>query len=386
MATNGGVEEDSAPPPKDDAFMSIDQADESFMEKQKHSWRETMKRLEDDARRKKKEWEKEVDRMRIEFLTLYPADKQWGSEDFVDDPMVYRRRGSTDILDTRKMKTLLSESPYSGCKYKLRFDMHPYDQESVKVNVHDDVIHVRAWREEEDKSGQTVRREYCRKIERPREVDSERISCFMTKDKVLIIEAVLPPNTLNFKKFASSPSHSHHSPHHSHHSHLSRHSRSPSHCHSPRSRSPSNASMAGTPSSWTHMRINTPVFLGPNSQRRMYMWVDVGTVFQAVDISIHVLKDTRLTVKARREERTSERLNKAKYSKEFELPERIDPYSLRAGLTSEGKVLIGALGKSHNAKVKDEAAKTLWEEINAKATPCNVLDLSTFPPSYPTNN
>ena len=51
-------------------------------------------------------------------------------------------------------------------------------------------------------------------------------------------------------------------------------------------------------------------------------------------------------MKARHEERTSERLSRSKYSKDYELPERVESYSVRAGLAADGKLLVGALVKA----------------------------------------
>jgi len=94
-------------------------------------------------------------------------------------------------------------------------------------------------------------------------------------------------------------------------------------------------------------------------------------------------------VKARHEERTSERLSRSKFSKDYELPERVESYSVRAGLTLDGKLLIGALVRGHAGGLSKHAAGDLvMDELNARSDnePCNVLDLSSFPPTTIANS
>ena len=95
-------------------------------------------------------------------------------------------------------------------------------------------------------------------------------------------------------------------------------------------------------------------------------------------------------MKARHEERTSERLSRSKFSKDYELPERVESHSLRAGLTADGKLLIGALVRGHAGKLSKHAAGELvMDELNARSPdnePCNVLDLSSFPPTTIANS
>ena len=97
----------------------------------------------------------------------------------------------------------------------------------------------------------------------------------------------------------------------------------------------------------------------------------------------------REQVKARHEERTSERLSRSKYSKDYELPERIESQSLRAGLVPDGKLMIAALVKGNAGGLSKHAAgELIMDELNARSEnePCNVLDLSSFPPTTIANS
>jgi len=144
--------------------------------------------VETEKKRKRKEWEREVERMREEFLRLYPMDRKWGSDELIVDPFVSRRRGSTDILDLRRMKTMFSNSSHdigvtSGSpahghhssnstalargesperrRFRLRFDLSGFDPESVRVSVDPERIVVRASKREGERE---IRREYGRKV------------------------------------------------------------------------------------------------------------------------------------------------------------------------------------------------------------------------------
>ena len=76
----------------------------------------------------------------------------------------------------------------------------------------------------------------------------------------------------------------------------------------------------------------------------------------------------RAQVKARHEERTAERLSKNKFSKDYELPEKIETYSLRGGLTVDGRLYVGAIVKGQaGGLTKLAAGDLIAEEINARA-------------------
>jgi len=137
---------------------------------------------------------------REEFLQLYPVDKVWGSDEMLNDPLVARRCGSTDILDAKKMRTLFMDYPDSGRRYKLRFNVSGCDPKSVRVSTDGDRIVVRATRYEDD-SGSG--REYCRKIQKPKDVDHTKFKAYLSSDSVLVVEAPVPPSSLNLRKASS---------------------------------------------------------------------------------------------------------------------------------------------------------------------------------------
>ena len=81
--------------------------------------KEIERRLMEDTRRKKHDWERDVEKMREEFLTLHRSDEPYtapASSSTVDNDQlsVTKRRGSTDVLDSKQMKTMFLEYPDAG--------------------------------------------------------------------------------------------------------------------------------------------------------------------------------------------------------------------------------------------------------------------------------
>jgi len=89
-----------------------------------------------------------------------------------------------------------------------------FDPERLRVVTDGERIIVRGTRLEESAHGVTTERDYEKKIEKPREVDHTRLKSFLTTDGILIIEAPLPPKSLNLRKASnhanSSPQRSSH--------------------------------------------------------------------------------------------------------------------------------------------------------------------------------
>ena len=364
MATSSNGQEDLSVPLIIDTF--------TFDMRQEQKLKDMEKRMQDEVRKKKKEWLKEVEKMKVEFLSLYPGDKTWGSDELIEDPLVIKRRGSTDVLDPKKMKTMFLEYPDSGRRFKLRYNVEPYERKTVQVSCDGDRICVTAIKIEEDEDGKTVEKEYVRKIEKPNDVDGAKLKSFLTQDGILIVEAALPPHSLNLcsKKPSNSPTHS------------IRSSRSRSSNTSSRSRSPSNS--AHTPLAL--QKFGVPFFVGEEGERTLQMMCEIGTAFKPTDITVLCLKDNCIQVKGRNEMRTSDRLAKNKYFKEYGLPEKIETLSLRGAVSQAGRLFVSALCKGHpllNKKEFHEAAPVVLEFLKQmKTLPTNSLDCAVFPPVH----
>lgn len=337
----------------------------TFENRQLKGLREMEKQAENELKLKRREWEREVEKMRDEFLRLHRCDRVWGSDELLDDPLVLTRRGSTDALNVKKMKTLFTEHPDADHrKFRLRFDLRGFEPDSIRVTSDNDRIVVRAVKAEDTPSGVTVRRDYNRKIQKLRDVDQTKLKSRLTSDGILLVEAPMVPKVPPPKKSGPSPSHSF--------------------LGSARSKSPPSNT---PPSPLKELKLGVPTFREENGHRKMHLAVEIGTMFKPKDITIQVIKENRILIKAKHEERTSERLSKNKYSKEFELPEKIEAYSIRGGLTPLGHLIVGAFAKGFGGAevTKENAGQIIIEEINPHSDlmPCNILNLASFPPTMP---
>jgi HSP20 family molecular chaperone IbpA len=397
----------------------------TFDARQAARLKEMEKRVDDELRKRRRDWSRDVAHMREEILRLHPTAPSdggsgGGGSSMPVEPFVARRRGSTDVLDARKMRTLFLEYPDGGRRCKLRFDVAGFEAEDISVTTDGDRIIVRGSKpatavvhDETGSAGDAdsssaaaaskssangtrpQTEEFVRKIEKPKEVDHTKLKSTLTTDGILVVEAPMPPATLNLRKAAHSPS-----------------PRSTANQNGaggggggslPQSKSSSRAASPGAASgsaaagshvmstSMTFPRelYGVPVIREVDGRRRLSLVIDLGTTFGAKEVTVLIIKESRLQIKARHEERTSERLSRNKFSKDFELPERIETHTLRGGLTADGKLMIGALIRGQAAGLsKSAAGELVVDELVARADhePCNVLDLSTFPPTTPGKN
>lgn len=76
--------------------------------------------------------------------------------------------------------------------------------------------------------------------------------------------------------------------------------------------------------------------------RTLTLCVEVGRVFRAGDVAVKCKGASQLIVCADRTEATDCSRLTASLVREFDLPERIDPHTLKAGITSDGLLKISA--------------------------------------------
>lgn len=355
----------------------------TFSLRQTKGLKEMERQAEAEMKRRRRDWERDVDRMREEFLRLYPVPMDERHHQ-PHDPLVAKRRGSTDILDAKKMQTMITEQTAADAerKFRLRFDVSGFDVETIEVLADAQRIVVQASKTETVK-GRAVKRQFIRKIQNPIEVDTDKLTSHLTTDGILVVEALLQPK-LHLQNKVSDPS-STASPHH-----LRRRTSSQSTPGTP-SHNPAAAAEAGTSEEVDgtvqnpEVKLGVPVFRDERGCRRLFLVVYIGTLFRPKDVTVQVIRDNRIVVKARHEEISSERLVKGKFSKEFELAEKIETGSVRGGIDDEGRLVVGAFVKGHGKDRVDEEPEEEAEEFEPKSDllQCNVLNLSSFPPTMP---
>ena len=88
-----------------------------------------------------------------------------------------------------------------------------------------------------------------------------------------------------------------------------------------------------------------------------------------------MIKDNRIQVRAKHEEKTTERLCKSKFAREYELGEKIETLSLTGGLATDGRLYVGAFAKGHGSS--DDSAKTPAPDEAAAGDTSNAATAST---------
>ena len=378
--------------------------------------KELEKQVEADLKRKRRDWQREVERMREELLRLNP--ERAGSQELappgfaaaVGDPLVARRRGSTDVLDGKRMKTLYADHPDDGGRrFLVRFDLTGFEPDTIRVSADNDRLCVRAARVEESPEHSsnwsttmaTATKEYSRKIERPRGIDPTAFKSSLSLDGILTVEASMTlPKTLNLqqqqqqqhqsKTAAAAPPSSVGVACPSYSSLISTSSPAPS---PPVTPSHHRCKLGvptfhGGPGADSHQQQqqheNGNQHFNPpqHHHRRLNLVLDIGTSFQPRDVTVQVIKDNRIIVKARHDEQTSEKLSKSKYTKEFELTERVETFSVRCALAADGRLVVRAFTKGYE---RPASGQIVTEELGfaGDLKLCNVLDLATFPPTMP---
>lgn len=323
--------------------------------------REMERRIEADTKRKRRNWKREIERMREEFLELIPVDDIIAfSDDATNDAVTVtsserHRRVSDDVVNPSGMKTTFLDYPDTGRRFKIRFNLTGFSRKNISVTSDGETIEVRASRMVEQNDGTTIQKDYVRKVGKPPGVDHVKLKSYLTSDDILIVEAPLAPTSLDLTRViqrSASAGLGHHHHHQSGGATLSR-------CHSV---SPSNTSGSpGTPSGVTSgvkEKYGVPIFREEDGRRRMHMIVDIGTAFQPSDILVQVIKENKILVKAKREDKSTDRMSKNKFCKEYELSEKIETRSLRGALQGDGKLIVSAMAKAHKNSVQKANSST----------------------------
>ena len=84
--------------------------------------------------------------------------------------------------------------------------------------------------------------------------------------------------------------------------------------------------------------------------RRIYIYAQ-----DKIKLIFQIIKENRIQINAKHKVKDGERENKTKFRMNYELGENIDPFSLKAGLMSDSKLVVTALAK-----------EGLRERINAR--------------------
>lgn len=223
---------------------------------------------------------------------------------------------SAESLDEDARRPLYMNCPNTGKKlFKMEFNVRGYDQDNISVKVSAGRLIVHAV-QREMVDGRKTTNEFCRKIKLPADVDSDQLKCMYMDNGILVIESPVIRNSISLNEFPSASMST--------------------------LLSNGNVSMS---SSIIRQPMNTPVVKDcPESQsgKAIHIHAEVGRVFQSDDVIVKVRGHDKVIINAQKEDKSAKSKLSAQLTREFDLPERILPQTLKAGLTLDGVLKIVA--------------------------------------------
>lgn len=280
---------------KSEVYIPIKKDTQSFEQRQKNIWDDMHERME----QRRRQWETEVEKMRKDFFRLKPDE---------------RRRGSSEnLLDTRDINDIFYDDGKAGDKkFRVSFDVSQFTPEEISVRTHEQKLVVNAKHEGYD-HGKNVSREFSRQVDVPKHVDPENLQCTLSNDGILQIEAPVPAPAYDRIQETAQPEVL-----------LSSH--------------PGQLRSAPLPSGPLQ---GGPITTEEDGSKKFKISVDVGSEFLPQDVMVKTL-DKKLLVNAKHEEKAPGRSSCKEFSREFDLPEDVDPNLVTASMTDEGILLVEA--------------------------------------------
>lgn len=374
--------------------------------------REIEHRMEERLKRKEFEWNQTVEKMRDEFLQLYPCDQGSQAENnearaadgndarAVGDVKVIKKIGGGDVLDIKNLKTVFIEtSPLSHSSFRSSDEEEGEEAELIQSTGKSK--RKRHSRDAASSQGESSITNGCdgggggggdespnRKLHLRFDltrfdpqtvrvvVDSTRITV-QARRRVEEVgggpkverqfeRKIQKPRSVDhtgIKAFLSadgvlvveapfdSRRHSSRSPREDR---MSRSTSQTSHM-SRKSNKSSQGSKSPPPhessGASSRVKVGVPVFKTDNKGvRRLHMAIYLGPPFTPEDVIVQVVKENKIQIMAKHKVQTKERVFKSKFFREYELGGFIETQSLAGGLTPDGKVVIKALAKGYTEK------------------------------------
>lgn len=277
------------------------------------------RRMEDEEESLMKEWERTVKHRHEDSLSIRPLSVSSGesvktsatsnmrigssrtaslaenssgslSFDFPEIDVAERRAAGlgVEIVDDESRRFAYFDSPDTGQRcMKMDLNVEGFEPKDITVKSLGGrlVIHGISW---DIVDGVRHTNEFCRKIKLPDEVAAESVRCTFS-DHVLAIEAPLRSQR---------------------------------------------ASANGSQDS-NKIPLNCPVILSDENGRYLSLTVEIGRIFKPCDVVVKVKGQQTISIVAEAVENTAFSRMNARLDREFDLPEKIDRKSLKAGCTED---------------------------------------------------
>ena len=207
---------------------------------------------------------------------------------------------SSESVEEDSRRPHYSTCSTSGRKMvRLQFDVQGFSSRDIKVKLCGRKLIIFALHREAD-SGRRSTTEFCRKIKLPDDVDVERLNCSYS-DGILTAEGPVLTRDL------------------------------------------SSHNLKQRLNVVKLEQLNTPLIRHTDMGKMMHMFVELGRIFRPDDVVVKLKGHDKLVITAQRQEDNPKDTLTACVTREFQLPERIYPHSLKAGLTHDGILNVTAL-------------------------------------------
>ena len=225
--------------------------------------------------------------------------------------------------DVSHAKTSFTDLPDGSQMFRLCFDVRGFDPEDFTITTEEHTLKVSAKRVEESPEGGANTHQFNRQVAIPNNVDPESLTSYLSPEGVLTMEApVNGPETLQtvYKQRSVADSTV---------------LQPPAYDSVVRATSP-----IGLASRSPYLYSGSPNIVATDAGRKLQMTVDIGHNYEPEDVTVTLLT-RKIVVKARREEKIGARTSKREFSREFDMPERLENSTVRVKLDSDGRLYIG---------------------------------------------
>ncbi|VDL29782.1 unnamed protein product [Hymenolepis diminuta] len=285
----------------DDFFGKFDDPLMGTRHSDSERWFEDMRRRFDERR---KQWDAEMREMRSSFFntpTFSPSKS---------DPLssISSRRYTPPSSSSEDCSVVTSyeRGVDESLHFLAQFDVQPFHQEDVHVTIRDGQIVVTAVRERRIGTSSTSK-QVTRTVDLPKGAQETLISASISADNILLVDVPIGSTSHGLSSYntisGSSGTNSLTTP----------------------------STISGTTGRGSHLSSPTPSYIITKAKPKFHVEIPVGSDYQPDEIQIRTLNN-RIYVSARHEEKLSNRSTFREFSKEYDIPEHIDPKSISARL------------------------------------------------------
>lgn len=322
--------------------------------------------MEAELEQRRLDWEREISDMQKDFFNMNTESTTSngggvtvsGSQGPTQVPLLTSERPVTRVkppYDVSHAKTSFTDLPDGSQMFRLCFDVRGFDPEDFTITTEEHTLKVSAKRVEESPGSGANTHQFNRQVAIPNNVDPDSLTSYLSPEGVLTLEApVNGPQTLQtvYKEKSSADSSVLHPP---------------TYDSVVRTTSP-----VGLASRSPYLYTGSPNIVETDVGRKLQMTVDIGRNYEPEDVQVTLLT-RKIVVKARREEKIGTRTSKREFSREFDMPERLENSTVRAKLDSDGQLYIGGSVRDNADHERVTQLVRLDMPIRAKACKTTII-------------